>query len=90
MFTICICEGASKETPDLRIPPRRDRAPGLLSPGSATAEVCFDAPFVFCCDDREQSTYSKHCLMATVKVYACCTVKYYKYKPFENLKRVGA
>ena len=45
MLTLCICEGASKQTPDLRIPPRRDRAPGLQSPGSATAEVCFDAPF---------------------------------------------
>ena len=45
MFTICICERASKQTPDLRIPPRRDRAPGLEIPGSATAEVCFDAPF---------------------------------------------
>ena len=40
MFTICICEGAPKQTPDLRIPPRRDRAPGLEIPGSATECEC--------------------------------------------------
>ena len=45
MFTICMCEGASKQTPDLRILPRRDRAPGLEIPGSATDEVLFYAPF---------------------------------------------
>ena len=47
MFTICIlftslttktygmCEGASNQTPELRIIPRRDRAPGFEIPGSA-------------------------------------------------------
>ena len=45
MLTICICEGASKQSQDLRILPRRARAPGLEIPGSATAKVCFDAPF---------------------------------------------
>ena len=32
-----MCEGASKQTPDLKILPRRDRAPRFEIPGSATA-----------------------------------------------------
>ena len=31
-----MCEGASKQTPDLKILPRRDRAPRFEIPGSAT------------------------------------------------------
>ena len=31
-----MCEGASKQTPDLRILLSRDRAPGFEIPGSAT------------------------------------------------------
>ena len=38
-----MCEGASKQTPDLRILPRRDHAPlpRFEIPGSATAHVQF-------------------------------------------------
>ena len=35
-----MCEGASKQTPDLKIPPRRDRVPRFEIPGSATAHYC--------------------------------------------------
>ena len=34
-------EGASKQIPDLRILPRRDRAPDFQIPGSATGENIF-------------------------------------------------
>ena len=36
-------EGASKQTPDLRILPRRDRAPGFEIPGSATVYHVFNS-----------------------------------------------
>ena len=36
---------------------------------------------MFCSESREQNTYCKHCVMATIKVYAWYTVKIYKYKP---------
>ena len=33
------------------------------------------------CSGREQSTYCKHSLMATIKLYACHAVKIDKYTP---------
>ena len=36
---------------------------------------------MFCYDGREQSTYCKHCLMATIKLYACHAVKIDKFNP---------
>ena len=88
MFTICFFEGAPKQTPDLRIPPRRDRAPGLEIPGSATAEVCFDAPFTqtLCFVVIESKVHIVNTvwwllLLVLIKVYACYTVKY---KPIKN------
>ena len=41
---------------------------------------------MFCSESREQSTYYKHCMMATIEVYVCCTVKIYKYKPPQKFK----
>ena len=35
---------------------------------------------MFCSDRREQSTYCKHCKMATIKVNGCYTIKSYKNK----------
>ena len=89
MFTICICEGAPKQTPDLRILPRRDRAPGLEIPGSATAEVFFDAPFTYTLcfvvmiENKVHivNTVGWLLLLVLIKVYACYTVKY---KPIKN------
>ena len=36
-----MCKGASKQTPELRILPRRDRAPGFEIPGSATGDDAY-------------------------------------------------
>ena len=41
-----MCEGASKQTPGLKIQPRRDRAPRFEIPGSATVyHICFEKFF---------------------------------------------
>ena len=45
---------------------------------------------MFCSESRELSTYSKHCMMDTIEVYACYTVKIYKYKSLTNFKQGGA
>ena len=46
-------------------------------------------PFVFS-ESREQSTYCKHCMMATIKVNACYTVKSYKNKLKKKISNRGA
>ena len=71
--------------------------PGISNPGDAElgaveflgSEVCCDAPFIhtLC---REQNTYCKHCMMASVKVYACYAVKIKKFKQGARARRVGA
>ena len=35
---------------------------------------------MFCSESREQRTYCKDCMMDTIEVYACYTIKMYKYK----------
>ena len=45
---------------------------------------------MFCSECRDQSTYCKHCMMATIKVYAYYTVRIYKNKPPTNFKQGGA
>ena len=51
---------------------------------------CLHTYPMFCSERRKQSTYCKHCMMATITVYACYTVKIYKYKPAKNFKQWGA
>ena len=42
---------------------------------------------MFCSERREQSTYCKHCITATINVFACYTVNIYKYKRPKNFKQ---
>ena len=42
---------------------------------------------MFCSESREQNTYCKHCMMATIKVNAFYTVKSYKNKLEKNSNR---
>ena len=68
----------------------RNFKPGVRGPGAVEflgSEVCCDAPFIhtLC---REQNTYCKHCMMASVKIYACYAVKIYKHS--KNFQTGGA
>ena len=48
---------------------------------------------MFCSESKEQNTYCNNCMMATIKVNACYTVKSYKNKLRKNSNRgapVGA
>ena len=41
---------------------------------------------MFCSESREQSAYVKHCLMDTIEVYACYTVKILNTTPPQKKK----
>ena len=74
----------------------RNFKPGGRGPGAEEflgSEVCCDAPFIhtLC---REQNTYCKHCMMASIKINACYAVKIYKhsnkFQTGARARRVGA
>ena len=63
----------------------RGRGPGAVE--LLESEICFDATFtraypmlVVRVENKEQSC-CKNCMMATINVYACSSVKIYKHKP---------
>ena len=60
----------------------RGRGPGSVE--FLGSEVCFDAfihTLCFVVREENKGKYCKHCMMAAITVYACYTVKIYKYKP---------
>ena len=57
-----MCEGASKQTPDLKILPRRDR-PVLkfLDPPLSTLHMCWSGNFIFQQNNNREETRSTEC-----------------------------
>ena len=75
-----MCEGVSKQTPDLRILPRRDHAPGFETPLSATAweQIFFVVPVLKSAIRTWKNLSGLKKLSITVNKPVMCSLRNYK------------